>query len=731
MKQHKYNNNKKNKTNNKTRTKLDLVAFKSFLCNKKYLLYNKYSTLPILNLHLSVNFPFIRVLIISFLRYVKPSLYFTNNYYVPLGITEGKKVSFKEKLLNKKTLSRIITIFCTGFFCKHYYQSYTHVNILIDYTNFYSIIFYAWWSCVVVYLSNLFDHLNICFIASFKNLETFIYLLFNFSKKIIKNVVLTIFKAINKLVFIIENYKRQDNKLYINNKYVKNVTSIKKDLNHKGNSFNKNPSPEPSTSTSIIKRPSNTNSDSILTRPSSALNNNTNNTNVAQSSNTTSNMSNIRTGSPLNSNINSGRFSNLEHKANTSKLTVLSSGHPKLFKGNLQDNVRYPPNLEALDAIKAQVETNKCIDLINDTANAGNKLVINKLQRDASVAIGRNAGVPLTNQALKELEKLELHTRKISSKLDSDNINQSGVNILTRFLEVYSNIDIDETESLVSDIKSVGTISTFTGSLNNTFDSVKKASSENWYNALTKLEIRSNQRELYTYNWGEDTRRLAHIINEKIPKDVAKVEHKFDLLSAPVGKILDETVIRAIFTHYPYAFALDDVTDTAEVLKEISLKRFLIHFHVCLNLTLELYDYRYKSFASTNITSTTNFLIADYPSNFTVEMYKYHRPEWYNKIYELVGAFGSQELKAYFANGKNDINSILISLDNYYNYIYKARDEYSKLIKECNNLINNNKILIGPYDLTMSSNKHKDSTYMPNLFLEDVELSKERFNKIT
>ena len=89
-------------------------------------------------------------------------------------------------------------------------------------------------------------------------------------------------------------------------------------------------------------------------------------------------------------------------------------------------------------------------------------------------------------------------------------------------------------------------------------------------------------------------------------------------------------------------------------------------------------------------------------------------------------------MKAYFANGKNDINSILISLDNYYNYIDKARDEYNKLIKEYNNLINNNnKLLIHSYDVTMNSNQHKDSTFMPNLFLEDIDLSKERFNKIT
>ena len=128
---------------NKTITKSFLALIKSFLFNKKYLSYNKYSSLDTLNLNLSVNFPFIRILIISFLRYMKPSFYFTNNYYVPLGITEGKKVSFQEKLLNKKTLSRIITIFCIGFFCKHYYQSYTGVNILVDYTNFYSILFYA------------------------------------------------------------------------------------------------------------------------------------------------------------------------------------------------------------------------------------------------------------------------------------------------------------------------------------------------------------------------------------------------------------------------------------------------------------------------------------------------------------------------------------------------------------------------------------------------------------
>jgi len=140
---------------------------KYFFKNNRYTVLNKCT-----NMHV--------VLLKSILSYFKPSVYFTNNYYVPLGITVGKKISFKEKLLNRKTLSRIITIFCIGFFCKHYYQSYTHVNILTDYTNFYSIIFYAWWSCVVVYLSNLFDHLNLCFIPSFKNLETFIYLLFNY-----------------------------------------------------------------------------------------------------------------------------------------------------------------------------------------------------------------------------------------------------------------------------------------------------------------------------------------------------------------------------------------------------------------------------------------------------------------------------------------------------------------------------------------------------------------------
>ena len=303
---------------------------------------------------------------------------------------------------------------------------------------------------------------------------------------------------------------------------------------------------------------------------------------------------------------------------------------------------------------------------------------------------------------------------------------------MTRFLEVYSNIDRDETESLVSSVKTIRTISTFTGSLSNTFDSVKEASSENWYNALTKLEVRSNQRELYSFNWGEDTRRLAHIINEKIPKYVAKVEDIVDLLSAPVGKTLDETVIRAIFTHYPYVFAIDDITDTAEVLKEISLKRFLLHFNVCLKSTLELYEYRYKSFKGTDVSETTNFLIAKYPRNLTIEMYWCHRPLWYNKVYELVAAFGSNELKAYLANGKNDINTVLISLDNYFNYLEKAKKEYSKLIKEFENLINNNnKLLIGHYDLTMNSNIHKNSTFMPNLFLQDIELSKERLNKIT
>jgi len=362
-------------------------------------------------------------------------------------------------------------------------------------------------------------------------------------------------------------------------------------------------------------------------------------------------------------NINS--LKKVSFEMNYNKIILVNKGNNKfiednsIFSLNYDKNTKsiYDYNIPGLENSKYGSNFNNIYD--NFDFSNFNDIIVNMIPSSSTTpSASTNTVVNLTSQKLIELEnQVEGNYNSIRDTWQY----QGDLGIFNYFKT-----------GVVSSSENEGSISNY--SIQNLFNpnrgnpwlTLEENVSTDWKDIFNRtfFPVSVQRFEIDPSSW-DKVIDLFRIYVRDIKTDLS--QHTFNQ-DTPVTQVLNKDLISKLFKIYCY------ISNPETVLRELTLKEFLLHINSCLAVTYYNIIEIDKLFI--DIKST---LMVDYPKDLRISYIKYHFPNKYNVMSEIIERLGTNHIKNYFNSKRsNSMYKVIISLDNYLAFIETVGITYSK-----------------------------------------------------